>query len=166
MKEEIKQWQKMGQGRKVRMKCLREKVKNKRRRRWWWQQRRQTQEMRGMVRCLSSERRKVFTVDQHSKSWGEVAVSARDEVKNTPRFEFWIKKLNRWGAKIHRENGHSRLCVCVTEPSLGLWPYIWHLCTCLWALRTFCISEVSCNSVGDAEALRVSVPLTGEFRLM
>lgn len=35
-----------------------------------------TQEMRGMVRCLSSERRKVFTVDQHSKSWGEVAVSS------------------------------------------------------------------------------------------
>lgn len=57
------------------------------RRRRRWQQRRRTQEMRGMVRCLSSERRKVFTVDQHSKSWGEVAVSARDEVKNTPRFE-------------------------------------------------------------------------------
>lgn len=32
-------------------------------------------------------------------------------------------------------------------------------------IRTLCISEVSCSSVGEAVALRVSVPLTGEFRL-
>lgn len=31
---------------------------------------------------------------------------------------------------------------------------------------TFCISEVSCRRVGEAVALKVSVPLTGEFRLM
>lgn len=30
---------------------------------------------------------------------------------------------------------------------------------------TLCISEVSCSSVGEAVALSVSVPLTGEFRL-
>lgn len=32
-------------------------------------------------------------------------------------------------------------------------------------ILTLCISEVSCSSVGEAVALRVSVPLTGEFRL-
>lgn len=30
---------------------------------------------------------------------------------------------------------------------------------------TLCISEVSCRRVGEAVALRASVPLTGEFRL-
>lgn len=30
---------------------------------------------------------------------------------------------------------------------------------------TLCISEVSCRSVGEAVALRVSVPRTGELRL-
>lgn len=32
-------------------------------------------------------------------------------------------------------------------------------------ILTLCMSEVSCSSVGEAVALRVSVPLTGELRL-